>query len=129
MVEGTNWKGDKSSYAYNKDLGVEAFIIPASEVYGGIQMNRKHSICEAIVKELSFMTNVFEIRNFYVINKEYYKFYNLVIIQNKGIVPACLEHLNKNKVKKMFNDHSIMTAIGYIEDNKILLTKTNFSEQ
>lgn len=75
------------------------------------------------------MTNAFEIRNFYVVNKEYYKFYNLVIISNKGIVPACLEHLHKNKIKKMFNEHSIMTAIGYIEDSKILLSKTNFSEQ
>lgn len=81
------------------------------------------------VRMLHGMTNAFEIRNFYVVNKEYYKFYNLVIISNKGIVPACLEHLHKNKVKKMFNDHSIMTAIGYIEDSKILLSKTNFSEQ
>lgn len=52
------WNEDskKSMIAYpHKDLSVDAIIIPASEIYGGIQGNRKHSICEAIAKELKYI--------------------------------------------------------------------------
>lgn len=52
------WNEDskKSMISYpHKNLSVDHIIIPASEIYGGIQGNRKHSICEAIVKELKYI--------------------------------------------------------------------------
>lgn len=52
------WKEDskKSMISYpHKNLSVDAIVIPAVEIYGGIQGNRKHSICEAIAKKLKYI--------------------------------------------------------------------------
>lgn len=52
------WNEDskKSMISYpHKNLSVDHIIIPASEIYGGIQGNRKHSICEGIAKELKYI--------------------------------------------------------------------------
>ena len=49
-----NENSKKSMISYpHKDLSVDAIILPAAEIYGGIQGNRKHSICEALAKELT----------------------------------------------------------------------------
>lgn len=79
------------------------------------------------VRMLHGMSNAFEIKKFYATNKEHYLYYNFIIAKNKSILEKCLEHLNKNKVKKMFNDLSIRTIIGYMEEEKICISKTNFS--
>ena len=78
------------------------------------------------VKMLHGMSNAFEIKKFYANNKEHYRYYNFVIAHNKGLIDKCMEHLRKNKVKKMFMDRSIRTVIGYMDGDKISIAKSNF---
>lgn len=78
-------------------------------------------------RTLHGMTNAFEIKKFYTLNNEHYQYINLIICANSGISERCLEHLSKNKVKKMFHDHSVRTLIGYVDVDRINIIKTNYS--
>lgn len=72
------------------------------------------------------ITNAFEIKKFYDFHKEHYTYYNFIIVKNKESLDKCLEHLNKNKVKKMFMNKSIFTLICYFEEDKLQIAKSNF---
>ena len=79
------------------------------------------------VRMLHGMTNAFEIKEYYTQNNEHYQYFNFIIYANKGVSERCLEHLHKVKVKNMFQDTSVRTIIGYMEEDRIMIVKTNFS--
>lgn len=79
------------------------------------------------VRMLHGMTNAFEIKEYYTQNNEHYLYFNFIIHANKSVSERCLEHLHKVKVKNMFQDKSVRTIIGYMEEERIMIVKTNFS--
>lgn len=82
----------------------------------------------AYAKALHAITNAFEIKKFYDSNGEIYKYYNFIILENKGLLDRFEEHLIKKKVKNGFNNKMIKSIICYCDDEGISVTKTNFSK-
>lgn len=73
------------------------------------------------------MTNAFELKKFYKANNEHFLYYNFIIAKNADILEKCLGHLGKTKVRKLFADRSIQSAICYFnEEHSISIEKANF---
>ena len=73
------------------------------------------------------MTNAFELKKFYERNNEHYWYYNFIIARNKSIVDKIMEHMGKTKVRKMYADHSVHTAVCYFnEDQNLNIVSANF---
>lgn len=82
----------------------------------------------AYAKALHAITNAFEIKKYYDSNGEIYKYYNFIILKNKGLLDKFEEHLLKKKVKNGFNNKKIKSIICYYDDEGISVSRTNFSE-
>lgn len=73
------------------------------------------------------MTNAFELKKFYERNNEHYWYYNFIIAKNKSIVDKVMEHMEKTKVRKMYANHSVHTAVCYFnEDQNLNIVSRNF---
>lgn len=73
------------------------------------------------------MTNAFELKKLYETGNEHYWYYNFIIAKNEALVEKVMEHMGKTKVRKLFADHSIQTAVCYLnEDQNINIAKANF---
>lgn len=73
------------------------------------------------------MTNAFELKKFYERNNEHYWYYNFIIAKNKSIVDKVMEHMGKTKVRKMYANHSVHTAVCYFnEDQNLNIVSRNF---
>lgn len=73
------------------------------------------------------MTNAFELKKLYETGNEHYWYYNFIIAKNEALVEKIMEHMGKTKVRKLFADHSIQTAVCYLnEDQNINIAKANF---
>lgn len=94
---------------------------------------RKFRIITTIVgggnyaRVLHGMTNAFELKKLYETGNEHYWYYNFIIAKNEALVEKVMEHMGKTKVRKLFADHSIQTAVCYLnEDQNINIAKANF---
>lgn len=94
---------------------------------------RKFRIITTIVgggnyaRVLHGMTNAFELKKLYETGNEHYWYYNFIIAKNEALVEKIMEHMGKTKVRKLFADHSIQTAVCYLnEDQNINIAKANF---
>ena len=80
---------------------------------------RKFRIITTIVgggnyaRVLHGMTNAFELKKLYETGNEHYWYYNFIIAKNEALVEKVMEHMGKTKVRKLFADHSIQTAVCY----------------
>ena len=73
------------------------------------------------------MTNAFELKKFYKRNNERYCYYNFIIAKNKSLIDKIMEHMGKTKVRKLYADHSVRSAVCYFnEDQNINIESANF---
>lgn len=107
---------DPIIYEAENDEGKKVRVI-ITRIFGGNYAKMLHG-----------MTNAFEIKKYYDINRERYIYYNFIILSNKGIVRKAFENLAKTKTKKMFANRIIRTVVCYLEDNKLFVIKTNYKD-
>ena len=73
------------------------------------------------------MTNAFELKKFYKLNNERYCYYNFIIAKNKSLIDKIMEHMGKTKVRKLYANHSVHSAVCYLnEDQNINIESANF---
>lgn len=77
-------------------------------------------------KTLHAMTNALEIKKFYEVNGEKYKYYNFIILKNKGLIEKFDEHLLKKKVRNSYKEKKMKTVVSYY-DERLHVIKTNFT--
>jgi len=107
---------DPIIYEAENDEGKKVRVI-ITKIFGGNYARMLHG-----------MTNAFEIKKYYDINREIYIYYNFIILSNKGIVQKAFENLAKTKTKKMFANRVIRTIVCCLEDNKLFVIKTNYKD-
>lgn len=72
-------------------------------------------------KTLHAMTNASEIKKFYEKNGEVYRYYNIIILENEGLIEKIKEHLAKKNARRHFNKKGIKLAICLLQNGSLSL--------